>query len=130
MAYSGTVTVTVGVDARGRTLYEVSIAELEGAAASEATIEGVPTFGRVIRQVLAQSAGSASTFDPILGTATNPSGANVVVENDTAAASPIDNSTQTGTYYSSTGTLYHRSVPDSGTDNTVTVKYHIIEGWD
>ena len=130
MAYTGTVTITTGLGPDGRNMYRVSIAEAEGAAASEATITGLPTFGRVWRQLLTKASGTATTFDPILTTSANGSGNDVVVENDTAAGSPIDNTAADGaTYYSSTGTLYHKSVPDAGTDNTVTVVYHITEGW-
>ena len=127
MAYSATVTVNSGMAVEGQQCFVVSISETEGAASSEATIEGVPQYGRVIRQIVSKSSGSATTFTPVIGTATNPSGANVALLG-TAEAAP-DNTSETATYYSASGTLYHRSAPDAGTDNTTTVVYHIIEGW-
>ena len=125
MAYAATVTVT-----RKGSEVVVTIAETEGAAASEATIELGFTKGVILRQLADKTAGSASTLDPILGTASNPSGNTVVIENDTAA-DPIDNSWSGGgvTFHTSTGKLYHRSVPDSGSDNTIATEYHIKVGW-
>jgi len=129
MAYSGTATVVKRV-INGRAHFRVSIPETEAGAATEATISGVPVFGKVVRQIVVHDSGSGSTVDPILGQATNPSGASVVVENDTAAAT-VDNTPADGaTYYSPAGILYHRSVCDSGSDNSVTVRYHIVEGWE
>ena len=124
MAYAATVTV----DRKGGEI-RVTISETEAASTSEATIDlGVQSF-RVHRQICQITAGSGATVDPILGNATNPSGANVILENDTAA-STADNAITGGvTGYSSNGTLYHRSQVDSATDNTVVSVYHITVGW-
>ena len=124
MAYAAAVTVT----RRGGEI-RVTISETEAAATSEASIDlGVQSF-RVHRQICQLTAGSASTVDPILGNATAPSGANVVIENDTAAAT-CDNAITGGvTGYSSTGTLYHRSNVDSAADSTVVSIYHVTVGW-
>ena len=124
MAYAGAVTVT-----RKGSEVTVEVAETEGAAASEATIEIGFTKGRLLRQMVAKTSGSATTYDPILGIASNPSGNNVVVENDTAGG-VIDNSWTGGVPFNTpTGILYHRSVPDAGTDNTTAVVYLILVGW-
>jgi hypothetical protein len=124
MAYAASVTVT----RRGGEI-RVTISETEAASTSEASIDlGVQKF-RVHRQICQLTAGSGSTVDPILGNATAPSGANIILENDTAA-STCDNAITGGvTGYSSTGTLYHRSQVDSATDNTVVSVYHITVGW-
>jgi hypothetical protein len=107
----------------------VSITGTSIAAATEATITLGFTKGRIMRQVCVKTAGSGSTVDPIIGTATNPSGATVVMENGTAAAS-IDNQVTGGVpFYAPGGILYHRSVPDSASDNSITSEYLILVGW-
>jgi hypothetical protein len=124
MAYAAAVTVT----RRGGEI-RVTISETEAASTSEATIDlGVQKF-RVHRQICQITAGSGSTVDPILGNATAPSGANIILENDTAAATADNAITGGVTGYSSNGTLYHRSQVDSATDNTVVSVYHITVGW-
>ena len=124
MAYAATVTV----DRKGGEI-RVTISETEAAATSEASIDlGVQSF-RVHRQICQITAGSGATVDPILGNLTNPSGASVILENDTAAAT-CDNSVTGGlTAYTSNGTLYHRSNVNTGTDNTVVSVYHVTVGW-
>jgi hypothetical protein len=124
MAYAAAVTVT----RRGGEI-RVTISETEAASTSEATIDlGVQKF-RVHRQICQITGGSGSTVDPILGNATAPSGANIILENDTAAATADNAITGGVTGYSSNGTLYHRSQVDSATDNTVVSVYHITVGW-
>jgi len=124
MAYAASVTVT----RRGGEI-RVTISETEAASTSEATIDlGVQKF-RIHRQICQLTAGSGSTVDPILGNATAPSGANIILENDTAAATADNAITGGVTGYSSNGTLYHRSQVDSATDNTVVSVYHITVGW-
>ena len=124
MAYAASVTVT----RRGGEIL-VTISETEAASTSEASIDlGVQKF-RVFRQICQLTSGTGTTVDPILGNATNPSGINVILENDTAAAT-ADNSVTGGvTGYVSNGTLYHRSQVDAGTDNDVSTQYHIVVGW-
>ena len=125
MAYSGTPSITrLGADR-----YVVTISETEAGAATEATIAGLPRYGRILRCKANLDSGSGSTIDPILGTASNPSGVNVVLENGTAAAT-VDLAPDPGaTYYSAAGALYYRSVCDSGSDNAVSVEIHIAAGW-
>ena len=124
MAYAAAVTVT----RRGGEI-RVTISETEAAATSEATIDlGVQSF-RVHRQICQLASGSGATVDPILGNATAPAGANVILENDPAAA-PCDNSVTGGlTAYTSNGTLYHRSNVNTGTDSTIVSTYHVTVGW-
>jgi hypothetical protein len=124
MAYAASVTV----DRKGGEI-RVTISETEAASTSEASIDlGVEKF-RIHRQICTLSSGSATTVDPILGNATAPSGANIILENDTAAATADNAITGGVTGYSSNGTLYHRSQVDSSTDNTVVSIYHITVGW-
>jgi hypothetical protein len=89
---------------------------------------GVQKF-RVHRQICVKTAGTAATVDPILGSTTNPSGASVLVENDTAGATINNAITGGATCYSSTGNVFHRSVPNTGTNNAMTTEYHITIGW-
>lgn len=125
MAYAGTPTVT-----RKGNDYIVTISETEAGAATEATITGLPRKGRVMRYKVDLTAGSGATVDPVLGTATNPAGSTIVVQNDTAA-DPVDLQDVAGyRYYSATGTLYHRSVLNAGSDNSVTVQILISADWD
>ena len=130
MAYAAVITST-----RKGNDYLIQIVETEAGAATETSFQ-VPIRGRVLRQQATLTAGSGSTIDPILGNATNPAAAtaSLVVENATAAAT-IDNMSDPAVpYVSATGTLYHRSVCDSGSDNAVTTLYYIsgstaTRGW-
>ena len=123
MAYSATVTVS-----RKGNDFVVQIVELEAGTATEATITGIPLRGRLLRQKATLTAGSGSTVDPILGNAANPTAAaaSIIVVNATAAAT-IDNISDGpgAPYVASTGSMYHRSVCDSGSDNSVTTLYYL-----
>ena len=124
MAYAASVTV----DRRGGEI-RVTISETEAASSSEASIDlGIQKF-RVQRQICSLTSGTGTTVDPILGNATNPSGANVVLENDTAAATTDNSMTGGVTGYVANGTLYHRSQVDAGTDNVIVSIYHLTVGW-
>lgn len=108
----------------------VLVTETECATTSEATIALGVTSGRVLRHQAALTAGTAATIDPIVGIATDPSAAaaTVVVENDVAAAT-IDNVQPGGVpYYVEGGTLYLRSRPNAGADNSVTTRLFIALG--
>ena len=124
MAYAATVTV----DRRGREI-RVTISESDAASSSEASIDlGVHKF-RVHRQISSLTSGTGTTVDPILGNATSPSGANVILENDTAAATTDNSITGGTTGYVANGTLYHRSQVDAGTNNVIVSIYHLTVGW-
>lgn len=131
MAYAATITVTEANSGPFRG-YVLTIAETDVASTSEATIalatEGLPTVGRIWAQIASLDSGTGTTIDPILGDVTDPATGAWKVENDTAAAL-IHNQAATAIRYSAT-TLYHRSVPDAGTDNVVTTRYYICAGWD
>ena len=134
MAYAATVTTTKIAPGSHGHLYDyvVDIAETGATATDEATISGLPVQGRIIRQICIHTAGTATTVDPVLGSATNPAsaGKNLVLENATAAATVDNLPSPPVPYYSSTGILYHRSVSDGvSTDNSHTVRYLIRSGW-
>jgi hypothetical protein len=126
MAYSATVTIT---HAGGRD-YLVTISETEAAAASEATITGLPKKGLLLAQLADKTAGSATTLDPRLTTASGSTlSTQTVIENGTAAATISNLADPAIPYYSATGVLYHKSVVDAGTNNSVTTVYLIRAGW-
>ena len=134
MAYAATVTTTKIAPGTSGHLYDyvVDIAETGATATDEAVITNLPVRGRIIRQICIHTAGTAATVDPVLGAATNPatSGKDLILENSTAAATVDNLPSPAVPYYSSTGTLYHRSVSNgASTDNSHTVRYMIREGW-
>jgi hypothetical protein len=134
MAFASTVTVTQ-LDPVGKEYlhnFIVDIAETGATATDESVITGLPSQGRIIRQICIHTAGTATTVDPVLGSATNPAGAgkDLIMENATAAATVDNMPSPAIPYYSSTGTLYHRSVSNgASTDNSHTVRYFIRAGW-
>lgn len=107
----------------------VQITETSASSSTEETIDLGVTKGRILRQVCVKTAGSASTVDPVLARTSGGTGINIVVENATAAAT-IDNQVTGGVpFYSSTGKLYHKSSPDTGSDNSISSEYLISVGW-
>lgn len=123
MAYAATVTLT-----RKGNDYVVTISETEAAAGSEATITGLPIKGRVQRQICSLTAGTATTVDPKLTLTSGGTGVNIVVENGTAGAN-IDNVSDPAIPFANTGpSMYHKSVVDADTDNSVTTVYYITGG--
>tara|TARA_R100001086_G_scaffold53381_1_gene23835 strand:+ start:11882 stop:12250 length:369 start_codon:yes stop_codon:yes gene_type:complete len=107
----------------------VQITETSVSSSTEETIDLGVTKGRVLRQMCVKTSGSASTVDPILARTSGGTGVNVVMENGTAAAT-VDNQVTGGVpFYSSTGKLYHKSSPDTGSDNAISAEYLIIVGW-
>lgn len=124
----------VGSDPSGKGYWKLTISETSAGDTSEVTITNVPKVGRVLRQTCVRTAGTGTTVDPILGTVADPAsnGASVVYENGTAG-SPINNDINAGAgtvYTTSTGTLYHRSRPNSAAaDHSITSTYLIQGGW-
>ena len=123
MAYASVVTVNnLGA---GRWLVQIN--ESEAGAATEAVISGLPSRLKLLKQVTSLVSGTATTIDPILGTATNPSGVNVVASNETAAADVNNLASPAIVFYNGTS-LHHRSVCDAGADNVV-VSLYFFENW-
>jgi hypothetical protein len=108
----------------------VGISETSASSSTESTITlGVQKF-RVLRQLCQVTAGTAATVDPILARTAGGSGINVLLENDTAAAT-CDNSVIGGVAcFSSDGVIYHKSVPNAGSDNAISAEYAILVGWE
>tara|TARA_R100000808_G_C2151091_1_gene160033 strand:- start:3669 stop:4037 length:369 start_codon:yes stop_codon:yes gene_type:complete len=107
----------------------VQITETSASSSTEETIDLGVTKGRVLRQTCVKTSGSGSTVDPILTRTSGGTGVNVVMENGTAAAT-VDNQVTGGVpFYSSTGKLYHKSSPDTGSDNAISAEYLISVGW-
>jgi len=126
MAYAqSTPTITRG--AGGEFLVEYTETDVQ--AASEATVESLPTFGRIVMYKATKTAGSAATIAPEGGTsaAWTDSTQAEIMSGPTAAA--FIHETQTLFYYTSTGTLYFRATPNTGSDNAVSTQIAILEGW-
>jgi len=123
MAYAAVVTVTtVG----GDTIVE--IAESDVAAGDEATIAGVPSTGRILRQTCVLTAGTGTTVNPVLAISAGGTGVNIIVSNATPAAT-VDNADPTVAWHGGSGTIYHQSNVDAGADNVISTRYLIEAGW-
>lgn len=116
----------------GRTCYRVTFTGTSIAAATEATITGLPLYGRVVCIRSNSGAGDRTKTRPILGEATAPSGTSIIVQAaDVAGVTSLNENPDYpgGTYYSATGTLYYRLTPDGGSNNTDDVVIHVLAGW-
>lgn len=131
---SATVTVTAVYVGR----YEVQIVETNCAPTTVVAITGLPPSGTVIRVQSQLTGGTGTTIDPILGRTSNPGTANqkdvVVVPVAPTELSDVVDKCGEATYHcttttGTTGTLWHESRPDAGSDNAITTVYHIIVGW-
>jgi len=122
MAYAS----VVSVNNLGAGRWVVQIDETDAGAATEATISGLPARLKLLKQITSLISGTGTTVDPILGTATNPSGPTVVVANDTPSADVNSVASPAIPLYGTT--LYHRSVCDAGADNVV-VSLYFFETW-
>jgi|TARA_R100000479_G_C6315016_1_gene175475 hypothetical protein len=124
MAFTATVSHIGGRDIL------VTISETNVGASSEATITGLPKKGILLSQLADKTAGSASTIDPRVTTASGSTLATqTVIENDTAAASISNLASPPIPYYSADGKLYVKSGADSGSDNSITTVLLIRAGW-
>ena len=116
------------VTRKGREIL-VTISQPSVAAATELEIPLGITRGRLLRIIAAKTSGDASNVDPLLGISTNPTGVDVVFEQATAAAI-VDNQIAGGATFSTTsGSLFYRPTPDTGTNNAVSTTLHILVGW-
>jgi hypothetical protein len=125
MAYSATFTL----NHLGGRNYRLVITETESGAATEKEITGLPKYGRICQQRLVKTAGSATTFAPILQEATGAANAGYTVVQATAAADQNNTLDPPAKYVTTDGKLYHRSVCDTGSDTSVTIIYDIQAGW-
>ena len=125
MAYGFTANLTP----IGGSDYLLTVTETEAAAASEWTAVGIPLKGRILRQVVSLQSGAGATVDPILTRTSGGTGQNVLLENDTAAAT-VDTVSDPGIpYYDTDGTWFGKSTVNAGTDNTIVSEYLIRGGW-
>lgn len=127
MAYSNAITI----NHLGGRDYAITIQETEAGAATEATITGLPIKGQIVAQRAQLISGTATTVDPVLGIATDPASnfIDLILSNGTAGAGISNLASPPIPYISTTGSLYHRSVCDAGSDNTVTTVYLLKAGW-
>jgi len=134
MAYTATTTV-----AQERPSYVISLGETEAGAATEATITTAaqpqrgtniaPTHGRIVRIAFDLGAGTGTTMDPAIGSATSPATVNgdQIWLNGAAAAKANIFFDPPRPYYAPSG-LFWRSVCDAGADNVTTIKIYIEAG--
>jgi hypothetical protein len=119
--------MSVQVSRKGSEIVVV-VSQTSVGAATEVEIPLGIARGRILRHKSYRTGGSGATVNPIIGLATNPAGFNIVLEED--AASFIDNSyAGGGITFSSTGSLFMRSRPDTGSDNAITTVLHVSVGW-
>lgn len=135
MAYS----FDVNVVHLGENRWEVEITETDCGSTDEAEIpvsssgspSALPKEVTLLTRYAKLTSGSASTLNPILGEQTDP--ANGLGSAETAAAADpiLDQSDPPMQMRAADGTaLYHRSRPDSGSDNAITTVYRFLAGWD
>lgn len=115
-AYTCTVTPPVvfyGVD--GAKYAHVVVTETAANNASECAITGLETFGSAISYRADRTAGTGATINPIVGLTPGftASSVNQVWLSSTTADFVTFQSSMVFVYYSSTGTLYFRSQPNS-----------------
>lgn len=135
MAYAFTPTVTVSTKAAdGRKRWRIVITETECANTSEWSVapadcagHPLPSSGTITHYAAVKSAGTAATLRPILSRTTNPASTQVgyIAQQSAAAASVHDGSS---TRFSGLSTLFGRTVPDAGADNSITTEITIVEG--
>ena len=135
MAYTATPTVEHLAGGDGERKFRVTIAETDCGASSEASFT-LPVAGSIRPVRIAQmyrvqsvkSSGSATTVQPRLGSAAAATGVQVQYL-ATAAASVDDQPAAPVVIYGTAGgVFYHRSQPDTGSDNAITTVYIIEEG--
>jgi hypothetical protein len=107
----------------------VTITETSVSSSTEETITLGFQKGRIVRQQCTLASGSGATVDPILASSSGGTGNDIIVENGTAAG-VVDNQSAGIPFYSSTGIVYHKSVPNTGSDNAVNSVYMILVGWE
>lgn len=135
MAYAHTVTVTTSrrpMD--GRRMWRIVIAETECAATSEWDVapadcagHPLPAEGTITLYAAVKTAGTAATLRPMLSDTTAPASTQIgwIGQQSAAAASVHD---ATSLRYSGLATLYGRTTPDAGADNSITTEITIVEG--
>ena len=73
--------------------------------------------------------GTATTINPIMGSATNPAGIDLIVSNATAASS-VNNIASPAIPFVASANLFVRSKPDAGADNVIYSQYIFLSGWE
>jgi len=124
MAYASTITYKPLSPKR----LKVTIEETDCSSTDEVVMRRMPRNGKVLRVKSLLSSGDATKINPVLGTATDPGGVNVITEwtSDDDDKTTIDFMPGlTGADFDCAGVLYHRSVPDTGTNNVITTEYLI-----
>ena len=135
MAYTATTTVEHLLGSAPARVFRVTVTETECANSSETTFQLSSSgglhpvkIGLMYRVQSVKSSGSAATLQPRLGSATAATG--VQVQYLATAGASVDDqpAAPVAICGTSTGTFYHRTQPDTGTNNAVTTVYLVKEG--
>ena len=129
MAHAYTVAKVPGsASARGHTV--VQITQTGADADDDVPIPGLPKFGRIERVTAKLSAGTGTTIDSLIGRAAEftVTDLDFIWANGTGAA--FINEAPGIPYYSETGELFFRLVPNNATaDHAATAEILILDGW-
>jgi len=129
MAYTGTVSIIP----KGSLAWDVVITETECGASSEVELVDSTTGAKLpagvwLQRVIAtRSAGTATTRQPRLGVAAAATASQIrYLATATAVGTTIDEAARTNMPVSLMGPrLFHRSIPDAGSDNSFTTIYTV-----
>lgn len=126
MAYTATVTIS----RPSSRLTVVTVTETECGSTSETELvtsagDRPLRAGRILRVIATRSAGTAAARQPRLAIASAASSIQIRYQaTSTAVGTTIDESPTAGPTYEGPS-LYHRSQPDAGSDNSFVTVYHL-----
>ena len=132
MAYAQSALTVASYTIAGRRYHRIAWTETGVTTATDGTadaeITGMPAFGSILSVKATLTSGSGATINPRLGVT---DGFTVSTQNHigTAATTAAHVNEQGQTYfYTSTSSIFWRSLPNAGTDNAVSVELIIAEG--
>lgn len=113
----------------GRELYRASGSDSSiGSGDEEVAISGCPVIGTIVALRVFRSAGTGATVDPSVYRETAGTGLDILLVNDTAAAT-VDEQT-TIRYYADDGVLYlDYGLASATADHTVAWEMLVADGW-
>ena len=132
MAYANTPTLSAAKTISGRRHWTGTVTETETAAASEwgpLGADDLPARFTLVKIKAQKTAGSATTIAPVIANATPATASTIAEEAAYTAAAFISDTTRVHVDNTAGSGLYGTTTPDAGTDNSVTTKIYIVEGW-
>lgn len=130
MAYAQSAVTIKSFIIDGRAGWHVIYTETEVAAASTATITGLPEYGTITLLRVAAAKVTAATVQPAFGRTVGWTLTTSVDHAGQVAAAAATINDSTGLRYSDLvdGTLYVRTTPNAGADTSTTVEMTIMDG--